>query len=361
MFTQVWSKMFVSAASTALMTLAISTAAANAISFNFEGTRLRGSYKIDDAVYNSWISTVSNPQYNEYGAADSTLYRKGGITDFKLFLDGVEVDYFSNLNISELFALNWDTMNKPESHHDYWDVQIPGASQEQKKRFGITIMNNAENNYGRSGRDCLTPGKVCSGEVALMDILLNQNIFENMTHYVSTGLSQNDPWRANQRNGNQSMFENVQSGLWFDAAAADGYEFEASGNSLFTEISSLPGGVDPNQMLTVTVGDRTLGQFRAGDKIDFVSLVGSGVSKFKVTGISAQNGQAVPMKLGFNQETASFKMSSVSGVGNKPPVDNKPPVGNDPKSVPEPTSVIAFLLVGGALILKRQQTNAKSA
>ncbi|HAZ48143.1 MAG TPA: hypothetical protein DDW76_17695 [Cyanobacteria bacterium UBA11369] len=349
MFTQVWSKLLVSAASTALMTLAIGTAAANAITFTFEGTRIRGSYKIDDAVYNSWLSQVSKPQpiFPEYSDLER-FYLEDAVTDFKLFLDGVEIDYGSNFgsNIEGIsYKDSFDSENNLYSWHMGFDTY---------GRMGPNLFLNVAKEGG-NGADCLTPGKVCSGEVGVQYPFFSvgsQYFKENMTHYVSTGLSQNDPWRANQRNGNQSIFENVQSDLWFDAAA-DGYEFEASGDSLFTEILSLPGGVDANNLLTVTVGDRTLGQFRAGDKIDFVSLVGSGVSKFKVSGISAQNGKAAPMKLGFNQETASFKMTSLSGVGTNPP-------NNNPKSVPEPTSVIAFLLVGGALVVKRQ-ISAKSA
>ena len=56
--------------------------------------------------------------------ADFTIYRHGAIADFKLFLDGVEIDYTSNLNIREFFATSIDIVNQPESHYDYWEIQI---------------------------------------------------------------------------------------------------------------------------------------------------------------------------------------------------------------------------------------------
>ncbi len=190
MLTQVCSQVFVSKKNRNLTTLTIGQDAANTITFKFEGSRIKGSYKVERAVYQSWIYENSHPYYNENGLADFTIYRHGAIADFKLFLDGVEIDYSYNLNISELFATSVDIINQPGSHYDYWEIQIHKACEGQQPysvheatglwgNFSLTL-----DNYGGSVSDYLTPGKGCSGSVGLRDPLLNEFFAEEITHYI---------------------------------------------------------------------------------------------------------------------------------------------------------------------------------
>jgi len=60
-----------------------------------------------------------------------------------------------------------------------------------------------------------------------------------------------------------------------------GFEFVATDDTLFTEILDFPVGED--DLFTVMVDDLILGEFSPGDRVDFLSLLGSGVSRFKVT------------------------------------------------------------------------------
>jgi hypothetical protein len=194
MLTQVCSQVLVANPSADLTILDIAKAGCNAITFNFEGSRIKGSYKIDYPVYQYWMYENSHPVYNQNGLADFTLLRHGAIADFKLFLDEVEIDYTSNLNISELFATSIDIVNQPEEHYDYWEIQVHKGCEGQQPysvheatglwgNFSLTL-----DNYGGSVSDYLAPGKVCSGSVGLRDPLLNEFFAEEITHYIAEDL-----------------------------------------------------------------------------------------------------------------------------------------------------------------------------
>ncbi len=195
MLTQVFPQVLIAKSSVNLRVLDLANAAVNAITFNFEGSRIKGSYKIDYAVYRSWIFENYQPYYNQNGLADFTIFRPGAIADFKLFLDGVEIDYTSHLNISELFATSIDIINQPEAHYDYWEIQVHKGYEGQQLSSGDEATGLWGNfsltldNYGGSVSDYLAPGKVCYGGVGLRDPLLNQFFVEDITHYISEDLS----------------------------------------------------------------------------------------------------------------------------------------------------------------------------
>ena len=349
MFAKTWSKLFVSTASTALITLGIGTLSANAIEFSFTGNRIKGSYKVDDQTYNAWLSQASNPIYAANGFAFSSFLAMGRITDFKLFLDGQEINYNSNLNISEILGIHFDSIHNPVAeHYDYWGITVYKGLEGQQAspgemRTGLWGMLDIWiENEGGNIRDCLSPGQLCSGTVSLQDPALNENVAEQITHYLVTGSSQSVPVLPTQQNGNQFIFNNAPSNAWIDPPTADGFLFEMTGNSLFTEILDFPTNIDADNLFNVFVGDNLLGQFSPGQNVDFVSLLGTGVSQFKVTGISPfdpQNPLAFPIKLEFNTATADFTMT--------PLVESQ----NNTKSVPEPTSGLALLLLGGIAAL----------
>lgn len=129
-----------------------------------------------------------------------------------------------------------------------------------------------------------------------------------------------DPWAITGR-----------SSLWSDPPATDGFVYEMTSNSLFTSILDFPTGF--SQPFSVTADGALLGQFGPGQTVDFVSLLGHGVSRFSIDGISpsvdSQNPLGFPLRLAFNTETANFTMR---------------PFAEQAASVPEPASLSMFLV-----------------
>jgi len=105
-------------------------------------------------------------------------------------------------------------------------------------------------------------------------------------------------------------FENGDSGDWFDPPLAEGFRYVMTSGSLFTRIADFPLGFD--SPFTITAESQNLGTFGPGESVDFVALLGYGVSEFLLSGISpavdAEDPTALPLKLEFNTSTASFDM-----------------------------------------------------
>jgi len=88
-----------------------------------------------------------------------------------------------------------------------------------------------------------------------------------------------------------------------------------------------------------------MGEFLPGDSIDFVSLLGGGVSEFTITGLDVDptNPTAFPIKLDFDTDTASFDMHAL--------------IEKDSQNVPEPVSVFSLFAFGsGVVLLRRRQS-----
>lgn len=145
------------------------------------------------------------------------------------------------------------------------------------------------------------------------------------------GTTQQNPILPSAREGNWQVFRNVPGCRWYDPHTPYGFEFQALDDTLFSEILDFP--VGPDNKFTVSVGDRILGEFGAGDRVDFTSLFGSGISNFKITGIDSLLGSteetAFPIQLAFNDRIGSFQMRPISAP--------------EPQSVPESTSAIGLL------------------
>jgi hypothetical protein len=163
------------------------------------------------------------------------------------------------------------------------------------------------------------------------------------------GGTQQTPILPNEIQGGWQIFRNVPGCRWYDPHTPYGFEFQTLEDTLFTEILDFPVGLD--NRFTVSVGDNILGEFSPGDSVDFVALLGAGVSNFKITGIDALIGDteetAFPIQLAFNHQTGSFKMRPFS--------KEETPT---PQSVPEPGSIVGLLaLVGWSVraIWKRKQ------
>ena len=107
------------------------------------------------------------------------------------------------------------------------------------------------------------------------------------------------------------LFENAQSGAWFDPIPTETFDFEMQDGSLFTHIISLPEGFDDE--FSVSVEGEDLGEFGPGEVVSFISLLGEGVSSFSVSGINplvdGEDPNAFPIQLAFDNPTASFTMT----------------------------------------------------
>jgi hypothetical protein len=134
--------------------------------------------------------------------------------------------------------------------------------------------------------------------------------------------------------GPEWVFGEGPSGAWFDPTGAGGYIYSMSGDSLFTDILSLPTGF-ANPFTISSPGCTIPGTYTGGDSVDFVSLCGQGVSSFAISDISPavdpDTPNAFPIELAFNTPTADFNVQGFD-LGN---------------SVPEPPSetVLGFTLV----------------
>lgn len=190
--------------------------------------------------------------------------------------------------------------------------------------------------------------------------------------------SQYNPWLPNcNRDGATHSFCNVEGNRWFDPPTAYGFNYKMTSDSLFTSILDLPSNfIKP---FTVAVGDILLGEFTAGDRIDFSQFAaelgallvnGTGVKEFTVTGLDVDpNNPAVfPIKLASNTDLMSFDMHALLNPDAAPENPGIPggPGEPDPgvpgglnEPVPEPTTILGTLVFGAvAAKLKRQRASA---
>ncbi len=162
------------------------------------------------------------------------------------------------------------------------------------------------------------------------------------------GSSQNTPILPGIIDNNRFIFRDVPSGRWYDPPTTYGFHFLMTSNSLFTQILDFPVGIDSDNLFAVSVGNKILGEFGPSKSVDFVALLGQGVSEFTITGIDplvdATNSTAFPVKLAFSTTTADFEMWALEYPQST--------------SVPEPSSLFSILTFGTfgvSLLLKRQQ------
>ncbi len=185
-----------------------------------------------------------------------------------------------------------------------------------------------------------------------------------------SGTSQRNPLLPNNFEDGWHIFSNVANRLWFDPPTSTGFTFKIGDDaasdggigdglmvdqnpalnprtepSLFTKILGLPSGIDADELFSVLVGGKEIGKFKPNEVVDFVSLLGYGVSEFRVASIDAEidpkNPVAFPIKLESNRDKFSFKMRADAA-----------------EPVPEPSEIAgivtsAAFLVG--LVLKRKR------
>lgn len=102
---------------------------------------------------------------------------------------------------------------------------------------------------------------------------------------------------------------------WYDPPMAVGYDFEMTGTSLFTDIETLPVGIDSDGQFEVVVGGVSLGWFPEGSRVDFRQLLGgNGVTAFRIVGIDPKDSTdatVFPVQLAFDTPEAGFTMTAL--------------------------------------------------
>lgn len=158
------------------------------------------------------------------------------------------------------------------------------------------------------------------------------------------GLTQETPWLPEDRIDDSWLFEEVPTGRWFDPPMAAGFHYVMTEpGSLFTDLLDFPDGIDSDNLFTVKVGDRVLGEFGPGQRVDFADIFGAGVPEFTLLGIAplvdATDPMAFPLKMGFNTPRASFRMTPIIAEG-----------------IPEPGMVVGITLFGlSSLCVKKRR------
>lgn len=191
----------------------------------------------------------------------------------------------------------------------------------------------AYTSYGSTG----SRGQVCAGTApCFWNNQQNadyQLTFPNLT--IASGFDAQHPVVPAPIPGSAGFrFSAAHSYQWFDPVVAAGYDFQTTDGSKFTQITGLPTGfADPFEIVADGV---SLGLFGSDDGIDFVRMLGHGVSAFEIRGINPGidpgSPTAFPIALAFDHESVDFTMTPAA----------RREVGN----VPEPASIA---LIGVAL------------
>jgi len=146
------------------------------------------------------------------------------------------------------------------------------------------------------------------------------------------GFYQHNPRLENKTVGAWKEFFDAPSYKWFDPVTTYGLEFQALGDTLFTDIFNFPTGLDANNLFTVVVDGTVIGEFSPGEWVDFTEDFGEGVSTFQILGIDPLDGAEatdIPFQLAFNGQTGDFRVRALS-----------------PADVPDPSSVLGIFTFG---------------
>ncbi|MDB9315098.1 PEP-CTERM sorting domain-containing protein [Spirulina sp. CS-785/01] len=204
------------------------------------------------------------------------------------------------------------------------------------------ISDNHELTYHTSGSRAFLAGGTLPTAWELEQRRREQAMWRR--RWANIGWTQDNPVLPEIEEPGTWIFENVPSRRWYDPPTAYGFRYTMEENSLFTEIMDFPTNLDEDNLFTVSVGDTILGEFSPGESVNFVNLLGQGVSEFTVTDIDApidpNNPKAFPLAMDFNTEAASFRMKALS----------------EPTSVPEPATTLSLLAMGILGISSRRKS-----
>ncbi|MDX1979889.1 MAG: nidogen-like domain-containing protein, partial [Bryobacteraceae bacterium] len=113
-------------------------------------------------------------------------------------------------------------------------------------------------------------------------------LFEVRNGSVGTpGATPQTPILPNGTNAaGQWLFVGIPTGLWSDPPNTYGFDYAGTGGTLFTQVGLPTGFLDPFSIFTGPTFSTLLGTFAGGTTVDFVSLAGSALSQFRITGIN---------------------------------------------------------------------------
>jgi hypothetical protein len=202
----------------------------------------------------------------------------------------------------------------PRRSHDHLPLPFPArpgpaaAAHPAAHRTGARLWDTP---YGWNGLGA--GSSLLSHVIVTLPFGANVSLTGSLTIGPS-GFSQQFPTFPN---GGFGIFFGVFSGRWFDPPLALGYDFEMTSGSKFTDVLTLPVGIDGDGLFEILVGGTSLGQFAEGSRVDFATLVGGGgVSAFRIVGIDpaadASDALAFPIQLAFDTATADFRMTPVT-------------------------------------------------
>lgn len=290
------------------------------------------------------------------------------VTSFDLLSTTFAVDFVTNLSTSAGvypvaasnlsffvdFRVEGQSENPPDLRLDksslisttqqYGGVSPPGMSLTIARRDGPLAPGLlAPGSYRATVYTALLDHRFADGGTTLYSAT---GLLQFASVSIAPGFNQANPILPQPSNPGQFTFIGAPSGRWFDPPPVEGYTFQTTDGSMFTDILNFPSGFDSE--FSIVVAGRVLGTFGAGDSVNFKSLLGEDVSQFQILGISptvdSQNPLAFPIQLAFTTPTASFTMSTVpstpklvdvsiqASVADQPPrfsgtVTNGPPMG----------------------------------
>jgi hypothetical protein len=314
-----------------------------------------GNYLIVSDPTNFWNGSYREANINDQGEVSAFAHNNGaGQVIFKT--NGINGELIAGNNYDELetpdtfYNVGTSSINNKGLVAFMANQVVEGSTPFSNQDKGIFVGSNAVEDkvigigdtlFGSTVVDLAMDRQSLSDDNEIVFWAKMEDGTEGIYRANNIADSQFNPLLPDSTLDGVFRFIDVIGGKWYDPPSAYGFRYEMTGNSLFTSILNFPVGFE--NPFTVSVGDTNLGEFLPGDSIDFVSLLGGGVSEFTITGLNVDptNPTAFPIKLDFDTDTASFDMHAL--------------IEEDSQNVPEPVSVFSLLTFGSGVVLLRRR------
>jgi hypothetical protein len=316
-----------------------------------------GNYLIVSDPTNFWNGSYREANINDQGEVSAFAHNNGaGQVIFKT--NGINGELIAGNNYDELetpdtfYNVGTSSINNKGLVAFMANQVVEGSTPFSNQDKGIFVGSNAVEDkvigigdtlFGSTVVDLAMDRQSLSDDNEIVFWAKMEDGTEGIYRANNIADSQFNPLLPDSTLDGVFRFIDVIGGKWYDPPSAYGFRYEMTGDSLFTSILNFPVGFE--NPFTVSVGDTNLGEFLPGDSIDFVSLLGGGVSEFTITGLDVDptNPTAFPIKLDFDTDTASFDMHAL--------------IEEDSQNVPEPVSVVSlFTFSSGIVLLRRRKS-----
>jgi hypothetical protein len=207
---------------------------------------------------------------------------------------------------------------------------------------GLSLSTDSIRSLMGGARDAQgSYNSVVSSKGDLKSALAQNNQAKNLL----VGLTKNNSIVPDKIVQDRQLFSNVPSGAWVDPATPYGLNYTTEGDTLIDSILDFSTD-DPDDLFTIAAEGKILGQFRSGDRIDFLSQLGKGVSSFTVTDLDSPQGLTnFNFRPVFNRNTGKLEAKAFDRSNSK--------------SIPEFSSIFSLFAIGVfgvASRLKRKQS-----